>query len=92
MRGSPRFTLCGGLLPLTLARFLGLVALLLFLLMRSAARRLFRLSLVALLLILLTSFLSAAAAPLRGGQIGNAKSYRQRKDSRGCEASIVHFH
>jgi hypothetical protein len=92
LRCTSRFTLLSGLLLLSLARLLGLVSLFLFLLLRSAARRLFSLSLVALLLILLTSFLSAAAAPLRTGQIGNSKSYRQRKDSRDCEASIVHFH
>ena len=89
MGGTSRFALLCSLLLLSLT---GFVSLFLFLLMRSAARRLFGLSLVASLLILLTSFLSAAAASLRAGQIGNSKSYRQRKDSRGCEASIVHFH
>jgi hypothetical protein len=86
---TSRFTLCSGLLLLSLT---GLMSLFLFLLLRSAARGLFSLSLVALLLILLTSFLSAAAAPLSAGHIDNSKSYHQRQDSRGCEASIIQFH
>ncbi|HKO42206.1 MAG TPA: hypothetical protein VJU84_02875 [Pyrinomonadaceae bacterium] len=89
LRGAARFTFLCSLLLLSLT---GLVPLFLLLLLRSAAGSLFSLSLIALLLILLTSFLSAAAAPLRASQIGNSKGYRQRKDPRGCEGSIVYFH
>jgi len=89
LRGTSRFTLLCSLLLLSLA---GLVSLFLFLLVRGAARRLFGLSLLALLLILLTSFLSAAATSLRAGQIDNSKSYHQRQHTRGYEASIVNFH
>jgi hypothetical protein len=87
-----RGALCGCLLLLSLTRLLRLAALFLFLLLRGAARCLFGLPLVALFLILLTSFFSAAAATLRVRKIGNSQHYRQRKDSRGCEASIINFH
>jgi hypothetical protein len=89
LRGTSRFTFCGGLLVLSLT---SLVSLFLFLLMLSTARGLLGLSLVTSLLILLASFLSAAPAPLRAGNIGNSKSHHQRKHPRGCEVSIVNFH
>jgi hypothetical protein len=85
-------TLCCRLLLLNLARLLGLAALFLLLLLSGAAGCLFSLSLFALFLILLPSFFSTTAATLRAGQIGNSQHYRQRKDSRGCEASIINFH
>jgi hypothetical protein len=80
------------LLPTLALRLLGLLTLLLLLLLRGATSCLFSLSLIALFLIFLASFLSAAAATLRAADVGNADGYRQRKDSRGCEALIINFH
>jgi hypothetical protein len=80
------------LLVLILASLLCLMSLCLLLLLFGPTRCLRRLTLVSSFPIFLASFFPAAASALRVGNIGHPDEHRQRKHSRGCEASIINFH